>query len=199
MRISNYFKMGFLFLSILFLLPACAVKKEVNNTSTEAAFNPKDYPLILRRTTLIVRDMDKALALYRDAMGMEVIYDNIIKRKNPNGEGEQQIKLIFLKSIHQYYGVLGLVDYHYEDPAKKIIPISKEGFSAGKMVLLFNTNDLEAGFQKIKNTPGVEIITAPAIRKYPSYDGKSIIRVMVCTFYDPDGFLVEYNQLIDDL
>ena len=32
-------------------------------------------PLDLRRTTLVVRDIEKSLALYRDALGMTVEYD----------------------------------------------------------------------------------------------------------------------------
>lgn len=165
------------------------VEKKVQKT-----FDPTEHPLIFRRTTLIVRDIDKSLALYRDAIGMEVIYDNIIKRKHPTEEGNQEIRLIFLKAQDNFYGVLGLVDYEFNKKDKVNVPVRKEGFGVQNSILLFNTNDLELHFEKIKNTVGVEIITEPSIRKYPSYDGNDIIEVMVSTFYDPDGFLVEYNQ-----
>ena len=46
---------------------------------------------------------------------------------------------------------------------------------------------------------GVEVVAEPSLREYPSYDGKTKIRVMMSTVYDPDGFLVEYNQLLDDI
>ena len=36
-------------------------------------------PIDLRRTTLVVRDIDASLAFYRDALGMEVIYDQRIR------------------------------------------------------------------------------------------------------------------------
>ena len=32
-------------------------------------------PIDLRRTTLVVRDIDASLQFYRDALGMQVIYD----------------------------------------------------------------------------------------------------------------------------
>ena len=32
-------------------------------------------PVDIRRTTLVVRDIDKSLPLYRDALGLKVIYD----------------------------------------------------------------------------------------------------------------------------
>ena len=42
--------------------------------------------LVLRRQTLIVRDIDTSLALYRDAIGMTVIYDQVIRRPHkPHG------------------------------------------------------------------------------------------------------------------
>ena len=46
-----------------------------------AAPVPEDerIPLDLRRTTLVVRDIDKSLALYRDALGMKVSYDSHIR------------------------------------------------------------------------------------------------------------------------
>ena len=162
--------------------------------------NPKDQALIFRRTTLIIRDIEKSLALYRDAMGMEIIYDQIINRPHPFKKGEQQnLRLIFLKALDQFQGVLGLIDYDYGDENKVDIPVRKEGFVPQNVVLLFNSNDLDARFEKIKAVPDVEIIAEPKITKYPSYDGKDTLEVMVSKFYDPDGFIVEFNKLLSDI
>ena len=50
----------------------------------ETALSPiekaAEYPLLLRRTTLIVRDLEASLALYQKALGMEIIYDEQIAR-----------------------------------------------------------------------------------------------------------------------
>ena len=46
---------------------------------------------------------------------------------------------------------------------------------------------------------GIKIISPPKLTTYPSYDGENVIRVKVSKFYDPDGFLVELNQLLDPL
>lgn len=171
--------------------------KSQNETISE--LHPKDYPLVLRRTTLIVRDIDQALLLYKNAIGMEVIYDNIIKRPHKTEPREQEIRLVFLKATHEYVGVLGLVDYEYNNPNKIEKPVIKDGFSQQNSILMFNTHNLESKFETIQNTPGIEIITTPKIREYPSYDGKNTIRVLVSTFYDADGFLVEFNELLDDI
>lgn len=197
-----------IFLSFL-LFTGCNENKETREkeasvieeveSKIEAGFNPIDHPLIFRRTTLIVRDLKKSLSLYQDAMGMEIIYDKILKRPHPTKDGEQEIRLVFLKAVDEYYGVLGLMEYQYGETDKVIEPVRKEGFKVQNSIMLFNTNALEEKFPIIENTPGVEIYRPPTLREYPSYDGVGVIRVMVSIFYDPDGFLVEFNEPLDDI
>ncbi|MEM7349177.1 MAG: VOC family protein [Acidobacteriota bacterium] len=170
-----------------------------SQAATAVAEQVADFPLVFRRTTLIVRDVEASLALYRDALGMEVIYDNIIRRPHPTEDRERQIRLVFLKATHNFYGVLGLVDYEYQNPDAPEKPVRKEGFTPQNVVLVFNSEKLEAQFQQIRSTPGVEILTEPKLTEYPSYDGTEILRVMVSKFYDPDGFLVELNRLLDPI
>ena len=158
-----------------------------------------DEPLVLRRQTLIVRDIDRSLELYRDGIGMQVIYDQIIRRPHKTEKRIQEIRLVFLKATSDFVGVLGLVDYEYNNPThpSHVKPVLKEGFSPGHAVVLFNTTELEQRWAAVLKAPGIEVINAPAYTEYPSYDGKGIIRVNVSRFYDADGFLVEFNQPID--
>lgn len=206
-QIIKYIFNHFFILLSLLLFTACNSKKETKEkeasiieeveNEVKEGFNPEDHPLIFRRTTLIVRDLEKSLGLYRDAMGMEIIYDKILERPHPTKEGEQDIRLVFLKAVDEYYGVLGLMEYQYGETDKIIEPVRRDGFSVQNSIMLFNTNALEEKFPVIKNTPGVEIFKVPTLREYPSYDGNGIIRVMVSIFYDPDGFLVEFNEPLD--
>jgi len=117
-------------------------------------------------------------------MGMKVIYDNQLTRPRKDGQdGTQQLRLVFLKATHEFYGVLGLLEYYYgEDIEEK--PVRKEGLSAQNIVLLFNSNEAEKKFTKIKSLPGIEVLDEPKLVEYPSADGKSKIRVMVSMFYD---------------
>ena len=158
-------------------------------------------PLALRRQTLIVRDIERSLVLYRDAIGMEVIYDNIIRRPHKTEDREQEIRLVFLKANNDFIGVLGLVDYEYNNPGHPMHskPVRKEGFTPGNAVVLFNTTELEERWPLVEAVPGVDVINGPTYTEYPSYDGTSKIRVNVTRFYDPDGFLVEYNQPLDPM
>ena len=182
------FILSLVLLLTLFGLP---ISIEADDSANDVA----SEDLIFRRSTLIVRDIEKSLDLYRDSIGMELIYDQIIERDG------NEIRLIFLKTKDDYVGVLGLVDYEYNNPDADVKkkPIRKEGFTPQNTVLVFNTNDLDARWKKIINTAGIEVIQKPTYTEYPSYDGSSVIKVNVSKFYDPDGNLVELNQILNSI
>jgi catechol 2,3-dioxygenase-like lactoylglutathione lyase family enzyme len=159
-----------------------------------------EFPLLLRRTTLIVRDIEASLKLYRDGLGMEVIYDEEINRPHSSEDREQKLRLIFLKASHDYVGVIGLIDYEYgyPDHPAHTKPVRREGFTPGNAILLFNTEGLEEKWPTIVGAPGVEVISKPKLTEYPGYGGVGKIRVMVSKFYDADGYILEVNQILTD-
>ena len=190
-----------IFLAPLFFQSFADAEQKLGTSEVESKEKPFDAELILRRQTLIVRDIEASLALYRDALGMEVIYDQEINRPHPSQDRTQKLRLIFLKATHSFVGVLGLIDYEYgypDHPAHQK-PVRHEGFTPGNSILIFNTTDLDAKWRSIVNKEGIKIISPPKLTKYPSYDGDGVLRVKVSKFYDPDGFLVELNQLLDPL
>ncbi len=190
-----------IFLALLFFQSVGYAEQKLTASEVESKEKPFDAELILRRQTLIVRDIEASLALYRDALGMEVIYDQEINRPHPSQDRTQKLRLIFLKATHSFVGVLGLIDYEYgypDHPAHQK-PVRHEGFTPGNSILIFNTTDLDAKWRSIVNKEGIKIISPPKLTKYPSYDGEGVLRVKVSKFYDPDGFLVELNQLLDPL
>ena len=190
-----------IFLAPLFFQSFADAEQKLGTSEVESKEKPFDAELILRRQTLIVRDIEASLALYRDALGMEVIYDQEINRPHPSQDRTQKLRLIFLKATHSFVGVLGLIDYEYgypDHPAHQK-PVRHEGFTPGNSILIFNTTDLDAKWRSIVNKEGIKIISPPKLTKYPSYDGEGVLRVKVSKFYDPDGFLVELNQLLDPL
>ena len=190
-----------IFLVLLFFQSVGYAEQKLTPSEVESKEKPFDAELILRRQTLIVRDIEASLALYRDALGMEVIYDQEINRPHPSQDRTQKLRLIFLKATHSFVGVLGLIDYEYgypDHPAHQK-PVRHEGFTPGNSILIFNTTDLDAKWRSIVNKEGIKIISPPKLTKYPSYDGEGVLRVKVSKFYDPDGFLVELNQLLDPL
>ena len=198
MKIKNTF---LIFLGLLFFQSFGYAEQKLALAEVKTKKDPFDAELILRRQTLIVRDIEASLGLYRDALGMEVIYDQEINRPHPSEDRTQKLRLIFLKASHSFVGVLGLIDYEYgysDHPAHQK-PVRNEGFTPGNSILIFNTIDLDAKWRSIESKEGIKIISPPKLTTYPSYDGENVIRVKVSKFYDPDGFLVELNQLLDPL
>ncbi|NNL99796.1 MAG: VOC family protein, partial [Gammaproteobacteria bacterium] len=46
---------------------------------------------------------------------------------------------------------------------------------------------------------GVRVVSEPEVVEYPAYGGDGVIRVPVSTITDPDGFIIELNQLLGGL
>lgn len=158
-------------------------------------------PLDLRRTTLVVRDLERSLALYRDALGLVQIYDNMIRTPRSaksDEEAERSLHLAFLRANDDFVGVLGLMEYR--KPRKEQPLRDDMAFEPGTTVLVFNVQDLDERWEKVITAPGVTVLSEPEITQYPSYDGKGTIPVLVSVIRDADGFVLELNQLqVDEL
>ncbi len=157
-------------------------------------------PIDLRRTTLVVRDMDRSLSFYRDALGLEVIYDNVIRTPRDatsDEEATRSLRLVFLRANDDFVGIVGLMEYR--KPRKTPIHQGAEPFSVGSTVFVFNAQDAKAVFENAKQINGVRVLSEPRETQYPSYDGTSKISVLVSVMTDPDGFVVELNQLLDEI
>jgi len=148
-----------------------------------------------RRTTLVVKDIARSLTFYRDALGMNVIYDNEINtpRSASVEEAEKASRLVLLQANDDYIGIVGLLQYI--KPKKPSVDLTDTSFNEGTTVMVFNTQELESSFVKATQVKGVKVLGAPSLAHYPSYDGKSTISVLVSVLQDPDGFTVELNQL----
>ena len=157
-------------------------------------------PIDLRRTTLVVRDIEESLALYRDALGMQVIYDNVIRRPvdAPDTESASyESRLVFLRANDDFIGVLGLLEYR--KPKKVPANQGLEPFTPGSSVLLFNASNLDEVFPKAAGTLGVKVLSRPSVVEYPGYGGEGVIRVNVSVIVDPDGFVIELNQVLSGM
>ena len=187
-------------LGILVVAPIAQAGHHEEEKADDPIAAAAEFPLLMRRTTLIVRDIEASLKLYRDALGMEVIYDQEINRPHSSEDREQKLRLIFLKASHDYVGVIGLIDYEYgyPDHPAHTKPVRRDGFTPGNAILLFNTDGLEEKWQAIENAPGIEIISKPKLSRYPGYGGVGEIRVLVSKFYDADGYILEVNQVLRD-
>ena len=70
----------------------------------------KKVPTDFRRVTMMVNQMEPALTIYRDILGMEVHYDHeiVVSGKGiPAGEPDSKARLVILKCNDSYIGMLG--------------------------------------------------------------------------------------------
>lgn len=103
----------------------------------------------LRRTTLVVRDMENSLRFYRDALGLRVVYDNVIRTPREAADdaaAERSLRLVFLQANDDHVGMIGLLEYY--KPRKPLPVVVPEAFSIGTNVLLFNAVDLATVFAR---------------------------------------------------
>lgn len=151
-------------------------------------------PVDLRRTTLVVRDIDRSLALYRDALGLNVIYDEMIGGgTDPRvGPSRRACALVLLRANDRFIGVLGLMQ-RLQIASPPPGPNSRP--NAGGMILVFNAEDLETRYEKIKAVPGVTVDEPPGRVEYPK-PGGGAIPVLFSSIYDPDGFFIEINKIL---
>lgn len=168
---------------------------KVEVVAADADINPLD----LRRTTLVVRDIEKSLALYRDALGMSVEYDQELTSPGLamryGADGQNRSRLVLLKANDDFIGMLGLWQFLDQTEMDTAEPDAAD-FTPGEIVLLFNSKTLDVTFPAAAAAPGVKIIGAPKERRYPSPAGEIVVMVSMLT--DNDGHTIELNQLVSD-
>lgn len=153
-------------------------------------------PTDIRRATIIVRDMENSLKLYRDVMGMKVNYDTVVTTSGvalPAGEPGAKARLVLLNSNDPYIGWIGLMQWTMPalpDPG----PYPKR-MGPGGVVIVTNTDDVPGKCAAAAKVLGVTFTSPPRAQQYPGRNGGPPINVIGCNFFDPDGILIEMNQL----
>jgi catechol 2,3-dioxygenase-like lactoylglutathione lyase family enzyme len=178
---------------VLALLTAVATGSPIA-ARAEPVPESERIPVDLRRTTLVVRDIDQSLPLYRDGLGLNVIYDQLIGGgKNEDGSDKPPtIRLVLLRANDTFIGVLGLMQRLdvTDTPAPRF-----ERAMPGDPILVFNAKDLDTRWERIKSLPHVRVHTEPYRVEYPG-PGGTTIPVMFSAVFDADGFFIEINQLL---
>lgn len=155
-------------------------------------------PTDVRRLTILVRDLDKSLKLYRDVIGLAVNYDQRLTVSGvalPAGVPGNKVRLVLLNGNDPFIGWIGLMQY-FDPPLPATDPYPKR-LEAGGHVLILNTDDATRRCALAKSVPGVTFTAEPRTQTYPGRDGRPPINVIGCNFFDPDGTLVELNQIVE--
>lgn len=153
-------------------------------------------PVDVRRTTLIVRDVERSLPFWRDALGLNVVYDQVIERpgrpEDPPGT-VRSMRLVLLRANDDFVGAVGLLEY--TSPRRPDPGMGEDRPGIGDFIMVVNAADLDQRWDAVRAVPGVKVLSAPERIEYPAPDG-GVIPVMVTMVRDPDGYFVELNQIL---
>jgi len=147
----------------------------------------------VKRTTMIVRDAQKALDFYTGVMGLEVWYDQemtIGGQVLPAGEPGAKVRVVILKCDDPDVGMLGLMaflDPLLPDPGPPphIIGIGQAIFVAG-------CEETHAIHERMRSS-AARIHTPPSADSVVNAAGGTD-HMTTMSFFDPDGFFFELND-----
>jgi catechol 2,3-dioxygenase-like lactoylglutathione lyase family enzyme len=176
--------------------PPALPKGQRSNVAAGVEKPAAPVPTDIRRATIIVRDMGNSLKLYRDVMGLKVNYDAVVTMSGvglPAGPPGAKARLVLLNGNDPFIGWIGLIEWtdpRLPDPG----PYPKR-MGPGGVVIVTNTDDVPGKCAAATKVPGVTMTSPPREQVYPGRNGGPPIRVIGCNFFDPDGILIEMNQL----
>ncbi|MGL5837924.1 MAG: VOC family protein [Sphingorhabdus sp.] len=185
---------------VAFALAACAIPAERPQVAVSSPGVEKPVeklPTDIRRVTMIVRNMENSLKLYRDVMGLKVNYDTVLPMSGvalPAGEPGAKARLVLLNGNDPFIGWIGLMEWldpRLPDPG----PYPKH-MGIGGHIIVTQTDDIDRRCAEAARLPGITVTALPRDQSYPGRNGAPPIKVRGCNFFDPDGTLIELNQLI---
>ncbi len=150
---------------------------------------------VIKRTTLIVRDIDKSVAWYKDVMGMTVWMDTEVELSGVGmacGKAGDKTHLVILQAEDPVIGMIGLLQW--VDPllpAPDEIPTS---VTYGNPTFVVSTDDAEATHAAAV-AHGTHVHSAPHEWSIRGQDGR-MKHFIGISLFDPDGYFFECNQLV---
>ena len=162
--------------------------------ATEAAA-PVAVPVPeVRRTTIIVADIDASLKLYRDALGMRIAHENadviVSGVALPVGKPGNHTRLVLLRGDADRSGWIGLIQFTDPPIAPRTLA-SPRRLKIGDHVIVINSSDVDRQCALVAKVPGVKFTRGLGDETYAPTSTRGPITVRGCYFFDPDGTFIE--------
>lgn len=141
----------------------------------------------VRRTTIVVSDMERSLHFYKELLGMKVFYDQEIKAPESAkllGVPGASTRLVSLQADDCVNGMVGLLQFF--TPEIKPRAVIKAEITEPDVAILFMADDIDitATYARLKKA-GFEMVCEPIAYSAPE---RGPISGFTCK--DPDGVLV---------
>jgi catechol 2,3-dioxygenase-like lactoylglutathione lyase family enzyme len=154
-------------------------------------------PSILRRTTFVVPDANKAAQFYESVFGWTRFYDHSLVAKAgfpPVSPNDEPAKLVLLKAQDPHIGMVGFLQY-VNPPFDTAVPVNRTKVRMGEAILVMQVDDADGAHTRAV-AAGATIAVPPTNWEVPSHDGKSVIRLRTMSLFDPNGVYSEINQFL---
>jgi pimeloyl-ACP methyl ester carboxylesterase/catechol 2,3-dioxygenase-like lactoylglutathione lyase family enzyme len=172
-------------------LALSAAVAQAQGTSPPATVPPPASDVV-RRTTLIVHDLDASLRFYREVLGFELWLENRGKVTANSLPVDEPLgadsRFAVMRGTHPWVGMVGLLQYG----AAKPLPDPARAVRPGNVVLMIETSQLHAIYARM-NARGVRVLRPPETNEVTGAGGARW-RATFLFAYDPDGHLLEINQ-----
>ncbi|MBM3512459.1 MAG: VOC family protein [Alphaproteobacteria bacterium] len=151
---------------------------------------------ILKRTTFVVPDAERAAKFYMHVFGMTKWYENRVPVHPsfpPAAPPWAPCHLILLKAEDPMIGMLGLLQY-LDQPFDTGTLQQRTRVRMGETLLVFETKDVDGVYRRPLEAGGATILAPPTDWDVPSHDAKSKILLRTMSMFDPNGIYMEVNQ-----
>ncbi len=150
---------------------------------------------VIKRTTLIVRDMQKSQRWYEYVMGMSVWMDTDFTLSGDGlaaGKAGDQTRLVILQCEDPVIGMIGLLQWVDPPlPAPDEIPTS---VTYGNPTFVVGSDDVQKMHERATEL-GTHVHMAPHEWSIRGQNGK-MKHFLGLSIFDPDGYFYEVNQLL---
>ncbi len=150
---------------------------------------------LIKRTTLMVRNVERAARWYEGVFGMERWMDTPFTLSGEMlaaGEKGDRTRLVIMKAVHDEIGMIGLLEWiapRQETPAE--LP---DRVNFGQPIFVVAATDARATCDRAR-AAGSRIHCEP--REWSVTGAKGEMRDLIGTsFFDLDGYFFEVNQVV---
>ena len=148
---------------------------------------------LIKRTTLIVADLERSVRFYRDVLGLTVWYDDEVVlsgRGLAAGAAGDRTHLVIMKAQDPVIGMIGLLQW--VEPALPAPAGPRERLGIGDVVFVMQTDDVLEVHRRLQ-AAGARIFAEPYEFRIRGADGTALHMTSI-SFWDPDGYFFELNQ-----
>ena len=174
-----------------------ALSAGLASAATAPADDPVDHRAVdpaslVRRTTLIVHDIDASIRFYRDVLGFELWLENRGQVSAGSLPSTASIgapsRFAIMKGRHPWVGMVGLLQYGESRP----LPALPRKLVPGDAVLMIETTQLDAIYERMRRA-GTVIHKPPETSEVKGAGGARWMATFLFA-WDPDGHMLEINQ-----